>query len=714
MKEMLTPLEDHQLLLFWVQLLLLLAVARGMGVLMQRIGQPPVVGELAAGLLVGPSVFGRLAPDWAQALFPGDPTQSAALLAISWIGVVFLLVTTGFETDLGLLRRLIRSTAIIPLGSLLLPLGLGLGLGLLMPEQFLAEGGRTVFALFIATALSVSALPVVARVLLDMKLMRRNIGQIIIVAAMVDDLAGWLMLSTLAGAVAGEASAAVVVLKAAAVLLFAGGALTAGQRAVDWALRATRKGRRDVGTTLTVAVLTALAFASLTQAIGIEAVFGAFVSGIVLSRSRYLHREVKDMIEKASNAVFAPIFFATAGIYVDLGTLFEPTTALWALIVIIVASVAKFGGSFIGAKFSSLSRSEGLAIGAGLNARGALEIIVALIALRIGVFNPSTYTIVVLLAMVTSVAAPPLLRRMLRDVAPPPDEAERLEHEEVMGASVLANTDAALLPAHAGHAWALTGRVVDLALKPDARVTLLTPDGTAEIERGNAAQAIKRELERSDAQSLESWEDAADAILDEAELGYGLLALGLSQDFKADRMPDLVAGVLAKTPVPVLLVRPGRQLRADTDVERLRFEKVVVAAAGTVVGQAAEEVAYLLASHSDADVHAVHVISRPDQHSAQEMDGGSAAEDSAGRLLAGSVSLSEKLGRSASTATRAGEATHEELLKASEESGADLLVLGAQVQTADSRPFLGHNVEYLVERAEQTLLVVVFPRERTH
>src|SRR5262245_37833030 len=158
-------LNEHQILLFWTQLLVLLASARGLGELARRMGQPAVLGELAAGLLLGPSVLGRLAPEFSAWLFPGDPMQQAALGAVAWLGVLLLLVVTGFETDLGLVRRLARATAPVMVGSLLLPSMAGLAVGIALPEAFLGpKAERLVFALFMATALSISALPVIAAV----------------------------------------------------------------------------------------------------------------------------------------------------------------------------------------------------------------------------------------------------------------------------------------------------------------------------------------------------------------------------------------------------------------------------------------------------------------------------------------------------------------------------------------------------------------------
>ncbi|HEX9767187.1 MAG TPA: cation:proton antiporter, partial [Nitriliruptorales bacterium] len=199
---MLTPVGEHELFVFWIQLTALLFTARVLGGIAQRFRQPSVVGELSAGLLLGPSVLGSLAPDLASSLFPGGEVQSALLLAVSWLGIVLLLAVTGFETDLRLLRRLARDSAAVSLGSLFVPLVLGVLVGLVLPASFLGENtSRGIFAAFMAVALSISALPVVAKILGDMGLMRRDLGQITIAAGIVNDIVGWLLLGGLVGVV---------------------------------------------------------------------------------------------------------------------------------------------------------------------------------------------------------------------------------------------------------------------------------------------------------------------------------------------------------------------------------------------------------------------------------------------------------------------------------------------------------------------------------
>src|SRR6266850_1646051 len=227
--------SEHQLLLFWLQLLALLLTARAFGGALRAIGQPAVIGELAAGLLLGPSVFGHLAPGLHDWLFPNEPLQRALLAGPAWIGVFLLLILTGLETDPALIRSLGRATGRVAIGSLVLPVLAGVGLGFALPDAFV--GGTTerlVFALFMGTALGISALPVIAKILSDLDLMRRNIAQVLLAAAMADDIAGWILLGMVAGlAKSGSLDAAQLAITIAGLVLFLGLAFTLGQRAVD-------------------------------------------------------------------------------------------------------------------------------------------------------------------------------------------------------------------------------------------------------------------------------------------------------------------------------------------------------------------------------------------------------------------------------------------------------------------------------------------------
>ncbi|HSK22586.1 MAG TPA: cation:proton antiporter [Egicoccus sp.] len=720
---MLTPLGEHELLLFWAQFALLLIVARSLGHLFRRMGQPAVVGELAAGLLIGPSVFMKVLPDQAAWLFPGELAESAPILTVAWIGVALLLVETGFETDLDLLRRLGRQAATVSIGSLIVPLILGFAVGWVMPgDVFVGDAGsRFTFAAFIAVAMSISALPVVARILGEMDLMRRNIGQVTVAAAMVNDLIGWILLGVLAGIVtSGGVEFGATAFTVGAIALFFAFALTLGQRLTNTALRMSRQISDGLTGPLTTTIVIVLIAAVVTQAIGVEAVLGAFVAGIVIGRSPYQHPEVRRTIELLAAAVFAPIFFASAGIYVDLGALASASGLFWAVVIIIVATFTKLIGSYVGARLGGMAHQHGIAIGVGLNARGAMEIVLATIAFSLGVFSQDAYTIIVLMAMVTSLIAPPLLRRALRDVTPEGEEAQRLEREEILAASVLASTTRALLPTRGGMNSRLVAEALDLVLQEEATVTVLTVHSPhlsdeecrcQEAQDEMAEQLTHRPLERRRITSA----DPAAAILEEAELGYGLVGLGMTEEFRdTHELSSVLRELIGSTHIPLLLVRHGAKKDAGIGDTR----RILVPATGVRAGRAAEELGAVLAGRLDARLDLVHVVARSDrgadsgQRQPAAVGGrGEGSEVAAQSLLDQAVERAKRFGANAEGSVRTGAVTPEALLAAGRDLDADLIVLSTRARDIEGRPFLGHGAEYLLEHAPQTVITIIFPPE---
>lgn len=701
---MLAPVSEHDLLLFWVSLVVLLGTARALGALAQRVGQPAVVGELLAGVLVGPTIFGRLLPDVAGWLFPGAEVPSAMLLAIAWLGIALLLLVTGFETDLSLLKRLGWPAVSLSTGSLVFPLLLGFSVGWLMPSQFWGDAaGRLGFSLFMGVALSISALPVIAKILMDMNLMRRNVGQLTIAAGTSNDLVGWLLLGGLVGVfTSGTFDIVALGLSLGSALVFLVAALTVGQRLADGVLRRARR-VGGFGAALSATLFVTFLLGAITQGLGVEAVFGALVAGIVLGRSRYQRSDVRRSVEVIANEIFAPIFFASAGLYVDLAVLLTPQALLWTVIILVVATASKLGGTMLGGELGGLSRTESLAASIGLNARGGMGIVMAILGLSLNALNESSYAMIVLVALVTSVASPPLMRPVLRRLHAAPEEAERLRREEMLSRSLIAGVRSALLPTRGGLNSAVAARVVDALLQPETPVTVLTLRAQGDPEPD--VEAVVHSLgDRPVEVRAETGEDVATTILGEATLGYGLMTLGLNDDYAGSHeLSEPIQEVIAHTPVPLLLVRRAARTRDVGDLEGLGFRRILLGVTGTQPGRAAEELTYRLATAFDAAVLAVHVVTRG-------LSGGDSSP-AVERQLERVQAVATSFGAGSATAVRHGAVPADELLRAADEWDADTIVLATSVRTADGRPFLGHGTEWLLEHAAQRVIAVVYPAE---
>ncbi|NKZ03728.1 cation:proton antiporter [Actinomadura latina] len=415
------PLASHGLLIFLLQVAVLLTLALVLGRLATRVGMPAVVGELAAGVLLGPSLFGQVAPDAAGWLIPAEPGQFHLLDAFGEIGVLLLVAIAGIQMDLGLVRRRGLDAARIGLAGLLIPLGLGICCGLLLPASLFAAGAdRTAAALFLGIAMCMSAIPVIAKTLMDMNLLHRNIGQLTLTAGMIDNTAGWLLLSIASAMTSvgvGTGTVATAVGEVVLVLLLAAAARPLARLVLG-------RIHEPAVTVSTVTIMVLLAAAG-TQALGLEPLFGAFLCGLVIAAAGNVDVAGLAPLRMLVLAFLAPVFFATAGLRMDLTALGRPVVLLTALVVLLVAVAGKFTGAILGARLSGLNRWEALALGAGMNARGAVEIIVAMAGLRLGILNTATYTIIVLVAIVTSLLAPPILRPAMARVERTPEERQR-------------------------------------------------------------------------------------------------------------------------------------------------------------------------------------------------------------------------------------------------------------------------------------------------
>jgi Kef-type K+ transport system membrane component KefB len=363
---------------------------------------------------------------------PREAGQMHLLDAVGQFGVLLLVGLTGMTIDLGMIRRKGATAAWVSAGGLLIPLGCGIAVGFALPAAMLAEGTeRTVFACFVGVAMCVSAIPVIAKTLLEMRLLHRNVGQLIISASAMDDMLGWLMLSVVSAMATTGVRTGQVMLSVAYLLLMVLFAATIGRTIVETTLRLAA--RSSESAMLVAAVVTLLLLAgAATQAMGMEAVLGAFFAGIVIGSSGRVDRERLAPLRTFVMAVLAPLFFATAGLRMDLTALSRPVVLGTAIVVLLIAIATKFIGAYTGARVIKLGHWEALALGAGLNVRGVIEVIIAMVGLRLGVLTTEMYTIIVLVAIVTSLMAPPMLRYAVRHIDIT-DEEEKRENALLVG-----------------------------------------------------------------------------------------------------------------------------------------------------------------------------------------------------------------------------------------------------------------------------------------
>lgn len=398
-------------LYFLLAIGLLLLAGRLLGELAVRLRQPPVLGEIIAGILLGPTILGRVAPDAFITLFPADGPSAHARGGLATFAVVMFMFVAGMEVDLSTIWRRGRAAVAVSLAGMIVPFTLGLGAALLIPEALGREPGTssTVFSLFFATALAISALPVIARTLMDLNLFRSDVGMVVIAAAVFNDLVGWIVFALILGLVGGEGHS--IWMTVGWVLGYAALMLTLGRYLLHKSLPFIQAHLSWPSGVLSFALILALFGAAITEWIGVHALFGAFLVGVALGDSTHLRERTRTSIDQFVTGGLAPLFFTTIGLSVDFVANFDP---LLTLLVLVIACAGKILGCAWGARRAGMVRREAWAVGFGMNARGAMEIILGLIALRAGIIGEHLFVALVIMALVTSMMSGPLMEWVLR------------------------------------------------------------------------------------------------------------------------------------------------------------------------------------------------------------------------------------------------------------------------------------------------------------
>ena len=432
---------------FIAEIVVLMLVGRLLGEAMSRLGQPSVMGQLIAGLLLGPSFFGLLLPDVQHALFPKNPEQKAMIDGISQFGILLLLLLAGMETDLKLVRQTGRASLFASLMGIVIPFICGVALGEALPDSMLPDPGkRLITSLFLGTALSIASVKIVAMVVREMNFMRRIVGQVILASAIIDDSIGWIIVSIIFSlALHGSVEPMSFAQSIIGTIAFMIASLTVGRRAVFFTIRWVNDHLVSEFAVVTAILCIMGIMALITHLIGVHTVLGAFVAGILVGESPILTRYIDEQLRGLITAFFAPVFFGIAGLTADLTILADPKIALFTVGLVLVASVGKFAGAFIGAELGGLTRREGLALACGMNARGSTEVIIATVGLSMGALTQDLFTMIVAMAVITTTAMPPTLRWALSRIPMRKEEKQRLEREELEQRGFVPNLERLLI-----------------------------------------------------------------------------------------------------------------------------------------------------------------------------------------------------------------------------------------------------------------------------
>lgn len=409
-------LAPHDVMTMFMALAVLLGCAKLAAELMRKIGQPSILGEISVGILLGPTVLGHYKPRIYDALFPITGPMPIVLETVTTLGVVFFLLTAGLEIDLRSIFRQGKGALLVSIFGVAFPFASGFLAASTIPHYMGAEAGADplIFALFVGTALAISALPVIAKILMDLNLLRTEVGTVIISSAMFDDLVGWILFSFVLGMLhppAGGSVADGVKHTVVLVFLFVGLTLTVGRWLFDKILPFLQAHTSWPGGVLAFIFTLTLAGAAFTEYAGIHAVFGAFVIGIAVGESGHLRKRTSDHIHEIVTNVFAPFFFASIGLRINFASNFH--LGLTAT-VIGVACLGKLLGAGWGARLGGMDRTSSLVVGLAMNARGAMEIILGILALQAGLIRESMFVALVVMALFTSLISAPAIHFLVK------------------------------------------------------------------------------------------------------------------------------------------------------------------------------------------------------------------------------------------------------------------------------------------------------------
>ncbi len=671
---------------FIAEIVLLLLVGRVLGEGMQRLGQPALMGQLIAGILLGPSFFGWIWPEAQKAIFPSAPEQKAMIDAVSQLGIMMLLLLTGMETDLKLVRKVGPTAMTISITGILVPFACGFALGQFLPDSILPVGHRLIPSLFLGTALSISSIKIVALVVREMGFLRRDLGQVIVASAIMEDTIGWVIIAITFG-IASHGSLDLVALgkSIAGIAVFMVFSFTIGRRLVFGLIRWANDNFRSEFPVITMILIIMGVMAETTQLLGVHTVLGAFVAGVLIGESPILTQHVEDQLRGLITALFMPVFFGLAGLSADLTVLKDIHLALLTGLLILIASLGKFSGAFLGGEIGGLSFKQSVAVGSAMNARGSTEVIVASIGLAMGALTQNLFTMIVTMAVITTTAMPPMLRRALRALPMGEEEKKRVDRETLDQKGFVTNLERLLLAVDDSKTGKIAARIAGLVAGAQGMpitIVRLDSDAGAEEPKDGPSRQVKEGAKKSQAVMKE---DAAEpdpdkvhlttrtgaqdgAIVDESRKGFDLMLVGLKTTHDEDGVfDDAVTRLAADFEGALAVLTSGGTLPALNS--RLR---ILVPVNGTPAARNAAEVAFAIARPTGARVTALYVSAGGDAGKR----GRAVTRNQEEAVLKDVADLGERYSVAPRTALQPRTAAEGAILKAAAGGGYGLIVMG--------------------------------------
>ncbi len=714
-------LTESQLLFALLGIALILLVGRGTAELARRVGQPEVLGELIGGVILGPSLLGALLPGAYRAMYL-TPIVSTGMSLLSWVGAILLLLVAGLEVDLKILRAHARPGMLAAAFAIIPSIVAGTIFAVLVLGKAPGAG------IFLGLVLSVTAVSVSAKILIERDALRRDYAQVIIAAGVASEVLVWLLI-----AVVSQLRTGTEVISGLEATVFAVGffivMMTLGRRFTNWAMRRTADLSFIVNGELSLVIVLTFLSAAITQALNLHALLGAFVFGVLLSQAPRATEQLKERIQTLVVSFFAPIFFVLAGMRVNvfqLGGAGGVGAALVAIVLLfVIATAIKVALATLGARLGGLRWLESLLVGIGLDLKGGTDVIVAILGAELGLLTVRIYTIYAVVAILTVLVAPPIIALLEPRVPPSREEMVRLNREEAKRRAYMPRMERVLVPVapslHADASAALIGAIAQAKQAEDEvfDVTELDLSGEATQAPDVAAAASATEAEttlggvanktRMELTRLEADAETADATVRAilaAEREHELIALGAVPPSTegAFTLGYIQDHVIDQAHADVLVIVSGAAQRSFT---RRSIQRVLVAVNDFEYSLAAGDVAAYLAKATDAElVLFTSVRSRLDSlfwrergHQGLLKNGYEVLRELAFRVGRLGVPLGERV----EIEPDAGEAIVRELHR----QRYSLVVLGAVDRSADGRLYLGGPIETVLARGDTPTVLLI-------
>jgi len=685
-----------------------------MGELAQRVGQPAVVGEIFAGILLGPTLLGNV-PTVAEYMVPNDSGRNY-LTIISMLGAMFLLFIAGMETDIKLIKVHSKNAIMIAATALLVSFISLFIFSLTIPDSLLTSPDtKYLFAAFLSITISVSAISVIAKVLIDLNLIRRDFGQLFIAIGMIDETIVWIIISILIGLVGGFAvTASGIFLSFIKVILFLVLGFIVGKFLIKYIITFFQNKIKLRDKFLTLVVVIIFIYGAIAQSLGLEAVLGSFVAGIVFGQIPYLSEETIDKLESITFAIFAPIFFASAGLQVNILEFTDPNILLLALLLMLVAFSSKTIGGFVGSKFFAKNDLRtSLLFGIGLNTRGTIQIILATIGLSIGILSKDVFSIIIIISVVSSIISPIFIKVLIKKIEPKKEEIERIKQEEIYAKSILSKINRVLLPVrvrtdlNVAAAKSIEAGILEaIGSKKKLSITLLTIVNDQDKSKAQSfLDGVASSFQKSEINiKIIVANNALEKILEESKKDYDLLVIGATEKQSNSELVfnTFIDNLIRFSPCPSLIVQGHAAL------EEKKSKKILVPTDGSKASKRAAEVAFALTTNENDEVHILRVVE--EKTSLDEMVTKNHILDRQFNYAQEIVNELKAIGESLSVKTytkvEIGLNPESVIVEVAEKNNFDLVIIGSDVRPGSDKLFLGPKVEKILVSCDRPVIVV--------